>query len=279
MQHPPRTVVLLRHGESASQRLPWEQRTTDSALVDVALSADGINQAHNIDTTKFPVPDLIVCSPLRRTLMTARLVWERIQQEHSVCVPVIANPDIQEYSATTSCESKGRPVLMLRQEALTILNENMEIDVSLPIERAGGSDRGQWWVDPVEDPHPRLRRFLQWLQNRPENTILVVCHANLMKALLGLHNIAVPSYILNCVPMLCELWDDGRLLLRDELADCARAIQSRFNATLTDRELREVSLLYKSYANDDLLMNEVGFCNLVVGGMFDFQHKKIIMVG
>jgi len=125
--------------------------------------------------------NLIVVSPLKRCLETARLLFESM---HSIRAPIIAHSDIQETSESP-CDT-GHPPISLSVEF-------PEIDFDqVP---ANWFDKG---VKGNDLASIRLQRFQNWLAARPEKNILIIAHLNSLKQLTGdslsLRNCAVARY-------------------------------------------------------------------------------------
>ena len=75
-----REILLLRHGRTEGNALGRYNGTTDEPL-----SEEGRKQ---LATVHFPVPELLICSPLKRCIETAELVFPGM--------PCIIEPDFRE---------------------------------------------------------------------------------------------------------------------------------------------------------------------------------------
>ena len=103
---PAQTVYLIRHGESSANAAMNAGVQSAYLLEDALLTAEGIAQAKSIRHSPVmlnqPPPELLLVSPLRRTMQTAVLAFGED-------VPHQLRPDIQE-TGRTPCD-KGCPPL------------------------------------------------------------------------------------------------------------------------------------------------------------------------
>mmetsp|Transcript_5447 Transcript_5447/g.7116 ORF Transcript_5447/g.7116 Transcript_5447/m.7116 type:complete len:248 (+) Transcript_5447:283-1026(+) len=151
-------------------------------LKDPSLTAKGINQANRIasdillkealgsDPKKRA--QLIVSSPLRRCLQTALVAFDG--QE----IPIVPCEHIQEsYAGFRPCDT-GKPKSELEVE---FRGTNVDFD-KLP----------EWWydIDPEVSKHEhtrepalrnRLIRFMQWINEREEDRIIIVGHKGVFR--------------------------------------------------------------------------------------------------
>lgn len=163
-----KTVYYLRHFEALHNIPPH-----DYTLRDPELSPFGRTQA---TTTlklieKIPSIDLIVCSPLTRTLQTYLLLFQQRTN-----IPLIIHPDLQEVCSDV-CDV-GSPLDILREKFPNLSDALKTFEESFgPVD----------WLekrkpDSLYSPKQvkiRAQRFHQWLMNRPEKNIVVISH-NLM---------------------------------------------------------------------------------------------------
>lgn len=112
--------------------------------------------------------DLIVCSPLRRTIYTA-LHGFRPAIERGI--KVIALPEIQE-TADVPCDT-GSDVAKLRKEM-----EQQPVDLGLVHE--GWNSKKDRWAPLASAVEQRAREARQWLKARPEQYIVVVTHGGFL---------------------------------------------------------------------------------------------------
>ncbi|MCJ1317244.1 hypothetical protein MMC15_002567 [Xylographa vitiligo] len=108
--------------------------------------------------------DLLVASPLRRTLYTTLLGF---QPELKRGLTIIALPEAQEL-ADLPCDT-GSAVKILEEEF-----RDHAIDFSL-VEEEWTSNTGKWAAD-AEIVEKRAREVRQWLKARPEKDIVLVTH-------------------------------------------------------------------------------------------------------
>ncbi|KAG8532809.1 uncharacterized protein KY384_002687 [Bacidia gigantensis] len=108
--------------------------------------------------------DLIVCSPLRRTIYTALLGFK---QDIDRCGKVIALPEAQE-TANVPCDT-GSDLSALRKEMA-----DKPVDLSLVME--GWNSKTDRWSPTATAIEKRAREARQWLKARPEKQIVLVTH-------------------------------------------------------------------------------------------------------
>ncbi len=115
--------------------------------------------------------DLLVTSPLQRTLQTTKLGWrpaiERLGIQNVICLP-----QAQECN-DFPCDT-GSP-----REQLETKPEFADFDFSM-LTPDWTSKKGFWSPDPSAISN-RARWIRQWLRNRPENNIVLVAHGDILR--------------------------------------------------------------------------------------------------
>ena len=132
----------------------------------------GIAQCHALKASVEAIQDsldLVVVSPLRRTLMTAALAFD--QREGT---PWVAHESVRERIGKNTCD-KRRVLTEIQQEYPTIDFGHMtdEDDVC-------------WTPHHRETPAEMAKRgleFMEWLRGRPEESIGVVTHSAFLSTL------------------------------------------------------------------------------------------------
>ena len=168
-----KTVYYMRHFQAMHNIPP-----PNYSLRDPELSPLGQTQAkaaiERID--QIPSIDLVVCSPLTRTLQTYLLVFHNRRN-----LPLIIHPDLQEV-CSEPCDL-GSPFVDLQKKFSDLAKE-------LDGFRSTFGDN-EWLekINPESIYSPkqikeRAKRFHQWLMNRPEETIFVISHNLMLKELL-----------------------------------------------------------------------------------------------
>ena len=113
--------------------------------------------------------DLLVCSPLRRTIYTTLISFQPDIEQRGL--QVIALPELQEVG-DWPCDT-GSDVAVLREEL-----EGQPVDLSR-IPDDWNSKAGEWGsTDGVVTK--RAAKVRQWLKARPEKNIVVVTHGGLV---------------------------------------------------------------------------------------------------
>jgi broad specificity phosphatase PhoE len=188
-------VWFVRHGEAE------HNISDDFDCPDPALTETGKQQAHKVsrDTEsglryalynkdKHNRPQLIITSPLRRTIQTTIAAFGDLRPS----IPIICHPDIQETHAGERPCDTGTPTTGLIEEFGGGL-----IDFS--------SLQENWWdLDGIEDGtewalSKRFDRFTSWLSKRPEDRIIIVAHKGVFKRMHRrvFKNCEVRKYILD----------------------------------------------------------------------------------
>jgi broad specificity phosphatase PhoE len=178
-----KTIYYIRHFEALHNVLPYNY-----ALVDPVLSPLGQSQAAGtIEALKdIPSIDLIVCSPLTRTLQTYLLLTNADEDRRRI--PLIIHPDLQE-KCSEPCDT-GRPIVELKRDFPSLI-EQLNV-----FETTFGDDDWRDKLNPASRYSPsrvdeRARTMLRWLLDRPEEHLVVVSHNLMLKTIFQLHGKAV----------------------------------------------------------------------------------------
>lgn len=215
-----KNIVLIRHGESLGQtaRNNGLNRQKDPILTDCFLSQRGISQACHLqeeitnmhNETKF---DLICVSPLTRAIATCVLGLGHLStacateddevKSESEFVPFVCHPDLAETGSRIP-ENIGRPLKQVKKcikDNLNYISPSYTAVDSIDFSLVPSS-----WPNRSQG---HVQYFLEWLSQRPEENIAVVCHHNIILSLLGYR----VDRVTNCVPIQCVMVDgDVRML-------------------------------------------------------------------
>ena len=219
-----KNVVLIRHGQSLGQTARQQGlRRQDSSFTDCFLTRKGVQEAiqlrSNLVLNQYKF-GLVCTSPLSRAVATCVLalgdiIENEIQENGVASTKFIANSDISEAGKGIP-ENRGRAIQVLLQDLrvkLSIVSPSVvslrHIDFSMLPEEWPEIEHGK------SEQKKKLERFVEWLANRPEENIAVVCHYNVIKWMLNNSIDRVP----NCVPIECVLTDDARLVLKSERSE------------------------------------------------------------
>jgi len=171
---PSQTLYLVRHGESTANHAVKNGVSSAYLLTDAALTESGENQARAISTAVAlegqPRPELLLVSPLRRTMQTAVLGFGE-------AVPHLLRPDIQETGNTPA--DRGDPKLgaaLVREHGWASYAESY---AALPAEWAV---KGAGWK---ASARRRFQALLEFVAGRPERSIAIVAHHDFFCAFLG----------------------------------------------------------------------------------------------
>ena len=113
--------------------------------------------------------DLVVASPLKRTLYTALIAFEPVLKSKGL--KVIALPELQETS-DLPCDVGSSP------EAIEKEFEGKPVDLSLV--NPGWDSKRMKWAPTATAIERRARDARLWLQQRPEKEIVVVTHGGFL---------------------------------------------------------------------------------------------------
>jgi broad specificity phosphatase PhoE len=134
---------------------------------DPLLTPYGEEQCRNLRKT-FPYTDsidLVVASPIKRTIYTALISFEPVLKNKEL--KVIALPELQETS-DLPCDTGSTP------EELAKEFEGKPVDLSLV--NPGWNNKRMKWAPTATAIEKRARDARQWLMARPEKNIVVVSH-------------------------------------------------------------------------------------------------------
>lgn len=206
-----KTVILIRHGQSLGQIASTrEARRVDKRLTDCGLTKLGIQQAtslRNDNINNNGLIDLVVSSPLTRALQTALLGFPG--------KPILIAYDLREVGSMIP-ENIPRPI----SKVIKDLVQNDEETKALIDYTTLQPDK---WPNRHDTPpkvvrKDRIRQFFVWLaRNRPERTIVVVCHYHVIRTALSSPTERTTTSMTtllrpeNCDPIFCELDEDGIL--------------------------------------------------------------------
>ncbi|KAF5563549.1 histidine phosphatase superfamily clade-1 [Fusarium napiforme] len=159
----PQIIHLVRHGQAVHNL-----GEANNILPDTDLTALGQEQARSL-ISKYPElanVDLIVSSPMRRTLQTTLLGFSS-QLQHGLQIVVL--PEVQEVS-DLNCDT-GSDLSVIKEEF-----KQEPVDFNL-VEPGWQVKEGKTkWAPVVGNILERARAARQWLSERPESEIVVVTH-------------------------------------------------------------------------------------------------------
>jgi broad specificity phosphatase PhoE len=156
----------IRHAQGIHNLSPLNHQIRDPVLTPL-----GEAQCHTLSQT-FPhhqTCDTILCSPIKRTLQTALLAFDRtLQSRH---MTILALPELQETSSLP-CDT-GSSVSDLRATF-----PDAPVDWSdVPDEWTSKEGR---WAPTTRAVQERARELRNWLRDRPEAEIVLVTHGGLL---------------------------------------------------------------------------------------------------
>ena len=162
----PPTLHLIRHAQGYHNL-----KTANQSIHDPLLTPYGRQQCTHLQEI-FPYPqdvDLIVASPLKRTIYTALYSLEKIIASKDMTI--IALPEVQETS-DLPCDT-GSDVAELKHEF-----EGKKIDYTL-VKEDWNTKKGKW-APTTKEIEERCKTARKWLMERKEEHIVVVTHGGVL---------------------------------------------------------------------------------------------------
>ncbi|KAI9926809.1 hypothetical protein ASPWEDRAFT_46130 [Aspergillus wentii DTO 134E9] len=165
----PPVIHCVRHAQGVHNLSVANHVIPDPLLTDLG------HEQCRILRKNFPNHDsieLVVASPLRRTIYTALQSFEPVFQKNSA-VKLIALPDVQE-SSNVACDTGSDPDV-LRKEM-----EEKGLPVDLGLVQDGWNVKTGRYAPTNHAIKQRARAARQWLKARPEKEIVVVTHGGFL---------------------------------------------------------------------------------------------------
>lgn len=160
-------LILLRHGQSI-----WNQENKFTGWIDVALSANGIQEAILAGQKLANVLlDQVFCSNLKRALDTAKLVLKAADQE---ACPIVSDPALNERNYG-DLQGLNKAEMVQKYGAQQIQIWRRSYDARPP--------RGESLKDTCERVLPYYHKAIEPLL-KANKTVLVVAHGNSLRALI-----------------------------------------------------------------------------------------------
>ena len=160
------TIHCVRHAQGYHNL-----SIANHSLKDPLLTPFGEEQCRNLQK-KFPNlrnVDLVVASPIKRTIFTALIAFEPLLEEKGL--KVIALPELQETS-DLPCDTGSAPEILVKEF------EGKPVDLSLV--KPGWDSKRMKWAPTATAIEKRARDARVWLMARPEKEIVVVSHGLLI---------------------------------------------------------------------------------------------------
>ena len=245
-------IHFVRHCESEHIVARDAGSPTHYLIQDAVLSSAGERHAETLRRDKAlcnEPPELVVASPLRRTMQTAMLAFG------SAGTPCVLRAELQE-TGLTPCDSAQPELgeaLLVSHGWLSLLDEYRHLPKDWSI-------KGSQWRASVGE---RFSTVLCWIEARPERTIAVVSHHDFLKSSLGLS--MSPGEVCSCWLQEGTWWLQGqakagalmaprRLVLRGS----APADQPRMKSSLSSLGLSALTLAARLAGGSSSRRREVG---------------------
>lgn len=156
------TIHLVRHAQGFHNLCEENHKIHDPLLTPV-----GKQQCADLqdDFRHHGGVDLIVASPIRRTIYTSLLGFDK--DLHNKGLKVIALPELQETS-DLPCDTGSAPEELAKEFA--------DKPVDLGLVKEGWNVKAGKWAATREAIAERAKEAREWLRSRPEQEIVVVTH-------------------------------------------------------------------------------------------------------
>lgn len=196
-------IYWIRHAESYSNVSNYYDN-----VLDPDLTQDGIKQCeelknkikfndfdnfNNLNNLNIKI-DLIVVSPLTRTLETCSIVFN----EHIGKVSFICLEDVREQINKLCHKRKKKEILKKKYEFIDFSNLTSNDD-NLYTQNNG--------LEKKSNVVKRCNKFIEWLKKRKETNIVVITHGNFLYPMFNdvLDNISNKTFFSNCELRIYDL--------------------------------------------------------------------------
>ena len=186
-------IFWIRHGESLSN-----VSELNSQITDTELTKKGFGECKNlrekfIEENLINSIDLIVVSPLTRTLQTNYEIFNSLIYH----IPIISLDEIREQMDKPCHQRKNIKDKKKQYSYINFLNiSNNDIMYS----RIKGNETKEQVI-------LRCKWFIRWLKNRKETNIVVITHGNFLYPMFNnvLKNVSNKTFFANCEMRICYL--------------------------------------------------------------------------
>ena len=160
-----KTVYFVRHGYALHNMLFHVIGTDAYKIRDTQLLAEGVEQAKNLGNTWDNINniEIVVCSPLTRTLDTATLVFKNTNHK------IIALDSLLEYPLGTDENCNQRKDKNVLQSLYPHVDFSLIQDDVFPWKQNN---------ETIEELQMRANTFVEWIKTRPEKHICAVSHSS-----------------------------------------------------------------------------------------------------
>lgn len=165
----PPTLHIVRHAQAIHNLCNANHVIPDPNLTDLG------HQQSLLLRGNFPFhaqADLVVASPLRRTIYTALQAFSPVFEAHPD-LKLIAHPDLQETS-DVACDTGSDPETLRRE----VEENGLPVDLSLLYD--GWNIKKDRYAPTNDAIKCRAREARRWLKARPEKDIIVVTHGGFL---------------------------------------------------------------------------------------------------
>jgi broad specificity phosphatase PhoE len=164
-----KTLYWIRHGESLSNISEYNY-----SIIDPGLTSNGITQCKTlktyIDSNKIIDDiDLIVVSPLNRTLETCANI---IESKRNLDIEIISLDEIREH-INQPCHKRKSMKEKKKKYKFVNFKKILDKDEDLIYKKFNGQE-------PKTNVIARCEWFVSWLKKRKEKNIMIITHGNFL---------------------------------------------------------------------------------------------------
>ncbi|EME39879.1 hypothetical protein DOTSEDRAFT_137925 [Dothistroma septosporum NZE10] len=171
---PTSRIFLTRHAQ-AQHNVDLDYMGNPDSPLTALGKKQAASMAHQIPKLQQEA-ELIVSSPLKRTLQTTRLGWGPAVERLGGIKKVVTLPQAQEVNDYPCDTGSSKEVLEADPEFAQFDFSSLTPDWT--------SKRG-FWADDAETVRKRAQWVRQWLRERPEANIVLVAHGDILRRITG----------------------------------------------------------------------------------------------
>lgn len=200
---PYKMVYLLRHGQSEAEvNAGGKRQSTAGNMRDSGLSERGLFEARAIQDImtdeQLIAIEVVLCSPLKRAIHTALVGFP----DHKLMIA----KELTEIGRECP-ENSPRLTTEVLDELHDIIKDRSP-GATIDYDTLNGTSRPLAGLD---SPSRKVQKFFEWLyMDRREQTIAVVCHANVIRT--AVYGSSTPLLPDNATPIKCQLFMNGNLV-------------------------------------------------------------------
>lgn len=179
-----KNVYWVRHAEALSNISEFNYEIVDPGLTSLGYTQCDDLKKYLQSNKIIDLIDLIVVSPLERTLETCNKIIN-----HNNFIPIISIDEIREH-INHPCHK--RKLISKKKSQYKFVNFNQIIDDSDSMYNQFNGN------EPKSNVISRCEWFVKWLKNRREKNILVITHGNFLFPMFNIIDVENKNFFSNC---------------------------------------------------------------------------------